>query len=1076
MAVTRSWAEAGSKPAVVAVEAPPRPQRELVWLAAASLLVALGLAQVYAAKSIGFAGAGRVINLNTVSSPQELAPLVESFPSRAERELVALKMFDYLQRARPLPNAGALSALRVTPAEIESDPRWDVMRNRLDAARALPRPVRRLALLPLAKIKQLVAVRTPREFSRQLLLWSAVYFAGFYLVVLAWKLGKFRGDRAFLPALHLLSGIGFVLMVSLRDPLRDTLEFHKFALGVALGCALLALAAVPSFDYRRLSDWCYTPLFGALALFAGLLVFGRGPTGNDAKVNLGPFQPVELIKILIVLFLAGYFTRNWERLRDLRERRVFAGFFRRAGLPRLEHVVPVACAVAVSVALFFVLKDLGPALVTFFVFLAMFGVARGRPGLAVAGLAVLVASVAVGYHFGQPRTVVERIDMWMAPWDNDVHGGNQLAHAIWAFSTGGPTGSGPGWGDPSLIPAGNTDLVLPAIGEEWGFAGVSAVCLLFAFLLARALRAASRAATHYGFFLGLGLASLIAFEMLLISSGVLGVLPLSGVVSPFLSSGNTAMLANFLVFALLASISADSRVPVPAPRHEPLRGSLWPVKAVLAAASLALLAMAARYQVVRDGSFLARDAHSFEEDGVKRPQHNPRLNSLAREIQRGGIYDRNGIPLATASWPELERHRADYAALGISIDDACSRFDSRHYPFGAATEHITGDLRTGDNFHAANASLVEHDSNRRLQGYDYAELAGLVRHRHQPGNPAIARILARHRDVRLTLDIRLQLAATRVLERRLSASGQSKGAVVVMDAASGDVLALVSAPAILPPASRTAAPGNDELLDRARYGEYPPGSTFKLVTAIAALNLDPQLAHRTYLCRRLPDGRAGVVIAGWRRPIKDDVGDLAHGTLDMEGAITVSCNAYFAQLGVHDVGAPALAQIAARLGISTGDPKELRQALPFAAYGQGPVLISPFKMARVTAAIAAGGHMPEGRWIADESNDRADAPAMVLPSEQAAFLARAMRRVVVEGTARNALAGSPVSFAGKTGTAQLDEGLPHSWFTGFAPYDGDSSKRLAFAVLVEHGGYGARVAAPIAREVMETARQLGLIE
>jgi len=73
------------------------------------------------------------------------------------------------------------------------------------------------------------------------------------------------------------------------------------------------------------------------------------------------------------------------------------------------------------------------------------------------------------------------------------------------------------------------------------------------------------------------------------------------------------------------------------------------------------------------------------------------------------------------------------------------------------------------------------------------------------------------------------------------------------------------------------------------------------------------------------------------------------------------------------------------------------------------------------------------------------------------------------------MAGSAISFAGKTGTAQLDTGLPHSWFTGFAPYDGDASRRLAFAVLVEHGGYGATAAAPIAREVMEAACGVGLV-
>ena len=1027
MAVTRSWTAPGSRPAVMAIETPRAPRGEWLWLVTASLLVAAGLAMVFAAKSQDFAAVerklahGELVNLNTVQGPEDLVPVLKS------REETAGRVFEVIERARPLRNTGVLARV-----------------------------------LPLSKLKPLLIVRSPRQFQREFLLWAGLDFAGFYLVALAWRLTRFRGDRTFLPALHLLTGMGLALMLSLRDPLRDTLEFHKFALGVFLGCLLLILPALKPFHYRRLSDWCYTPLYLALGLFGLLLVFGKGPAGNDAKVNLGPFQPVELIKILLVLFLAGYFTRNWERLRDLREKRILPKLFQRTGLPRVEHVVPVMVATAAALVLFFVLKDMGPALVTFFVFLAMFGAARGRPGLVVAGLVLMVASVAVGYRMGQPHTVVQRIDMWLSPWDNEVHGGDQLAHALWAFSTGGPWGSGPGWGDPEMIPAGNTDLVLPAIGEEWGFVGVATVLLLAAFLVARGLRVAQRAETDFGFFLALGLSSLIAFEMLLISSGVLGVLPLSGVVSPFLSSGNTAMLANFLIFALLISISAEGQTG-----H---RLNTRPLRWVLAAATVVLLAAAARYQVVKDADYLARDAHAFEQDGVKRPQHNPRMNSLAREIPRGSIYDRNGIPLATGDWSEMERHAADYQALGISLEQACSRFDNRHYPFGAATAHLIGDLRTGENFHASNASLVEHDSNRKLQGYEYAELASQVRYRHQPGNRSIARILARDRNVHLTVDIRLQLRARDILDRHLQDAGAPRGSVVVLDAATGDVLAMVSAPAPDPRAVHTP----DELLDRARYGEYPPGSTFKLVTAIAALRLDPGLKHRTFLCRTLPDGRAGNTIAGWNRAIKDDIGDRAHGTLDMEQAIAVSCNAYFAQLGVHDVGSKALAETAAQFGISTGDPAELRRNLPFASYGQGAVLVSPFKMARVAAAIAAAGKMPEGRWVADESNSRGDAPLDVLPAEQAQFLAGAMRRVVLEGTARHVMAGTPVSIAGKTGTAQLDEGMPHAWFTGFAPYDGDAP-RLAFAVLVEHGGYGGRVAAPIAREVMEAARDLGLL-
>jgi cell division protein FtsW (lipid II flippase)/cell division protein FtsI/penicillin-binding protein 2 len=1016
MPLTRSWVE--TEPAMLATEQNARVAWGIRWLVVASVAVAAALWGVYTAKITRLSGAP--VDVNRVASADELAPVLAVLPGGAE---LAPKLFDYLERALPIPNAGALTAV-------------------------VPRR-------QLARIKPLLAVRTPAEFKMELLKSAALYFAGFYLVVVVWKLARFRGDRALLPAMHLATGMGFALMISLRDPLRDTLEFHKFALGVLLGCVLLALPAFAWFDYRRLSDWCYTPLFAALGLFLTLAVFGRGPAGNDAKVNLGPFQPVEAIKILLVLFLAGYFTRHWERLRDLRLKQL------PGRLPRIQDVAPVACATAIAIVFFFVLKDLGPALVTFFVFLAVFSAARGRPGLAIAGVVMLVASVAVGYRIGQPRTVVQRIDMWLSPWDNHVHGGDQLAHALWAFATGGPTGSGPGWGDPALIPAGNTDLVLPAIGEEWGFAGVVGVGLLFAFLVARGLRAAARAETTYGFFLAVGLSGLFAFEMLLISSGVLGALPLSGVASPFLSSGNTSMLANFGLFALLASISAN------ASKKPTARPSAVPLKLVLAAAALTLACFAARYQVVDDATYLARDARALEEDNVQRPQHNPRMNSLAREIPRGGIYDRNGVPLATSDWAELARHRSEYLAMGIDLEHAVSRFDNRHYPFGAATRQLTGDLRTGENFHASNASLVEHDANPKLQGYEYAELAPLIRYRHRPGNAGVAGILARDRNVRLTIDVRLQVRAREILDRKLRELRLDKGAAVVLDPASGDVLALVS--------ESTTGSVAEQSLDRARYGLYPPGSTFKLVTAMAALRGNPDLTRRTYLCHTVSDGRAGTRIAGWNRDIKDDVGDRAHGTIDMERAIAVSCNAYFAQLGVHDVGAKALADTAAALGISTGDPAELRHALPFAAYGQGPVLISPFKMARVAAAVAAGGQMPEGRWIADDSNPRSDAARGVLPPAQAAFLARAMRRVVTEGTARNAMAGISVAVAGKTGTAQLDAGEPHAWFTGFAPYGEGATPRLAFAVLVEHGGYGARAAAPIARAIVEAAKELGLL-
>jgi cell division protein FtsI/penicillin-binding protein 2/cell division protein FtsW (lipid II flippase) len=1005
----------------------------LLWLLASSALVATGLFLVYTAKTLPFPdlearlARGEILTLNTTITPAAIEPFLPTLGDAAERILTV---------QRPLVNVGALARNRLVP------------------------------LRSLARIKPLLVVRTPSEFTRQYLLWSGLFFGAFWLVALLWKAARFEGDTTLLPALHLLTGMGLILMASLRDPLRDSLEFRKFAIGAVCGCLLLLLPLLKAFDYRRLASLCYTPLFAALALFGLLLVFGKGPGGTDIKVNLGPFQPVEAIKICLVLFLAGYFSTKWERLRDLSAR------LRGLNLPALPDVLPVFGAVALSLAFFFVLKDLGPALVTFFVFISMFVVARGRPGLALAAAVVMSAGVTAGYRAGIPHTMVNRIDMWLAPWDNDVRGGNQLAHGLWALSTGGLWGSGPGWGDPAMIPAGSTDLVLPAIGEEWGFFGVAAVLLLSAFIVFRALRIAVRARSDYGFLLAFGLGSLLAFEMLLITAGVLGALPLSGVVSPFLSSGNTAMAANFFICALLLSISAH---PGDAPDRDLLATPARRFSYVLAAAAIAFIAMAARYQVFADGDYLARDARSYEEDGVKRAQRNPRLNSIAREIPRGSIVDRNGLPLATGDWSELERHRAEYEAIGIRIEDACSRIDTRHYPLGAAMAQVVGDRRTGENFHATNASLVEHDSDAQLRGYEMAELVPIMRTRHQPGNPALAHILARDRTVRLTLDARLQTRAGEILRKRLAAVRKTNGAVVVMDSASGDVLALVNAPAPDPPGKRTTAPAPSDLLDRARYGQYPPGSTFKLVTAIAALRADPAAAGHAFSCRVFPGGRVGAKIAGWNRPIYDDIGDHAHGSIRMEAAITVSCNAYFAQLGVQDVGSKPLQETTSMLGLWPGELADLRQALPFAAYGQGPVLTTPFKTARVSAAIAAGGRMPQGRWVQNDRAQRGQAPVEILSRSNAELLARSMRAVVTSGTARRAMSGTPLSFAGKTGTAQVDHGPPHAWFTGFAPYDGDPSRRLAFAVVVEHGGYGGRAAAPVAREVMEAAQQLGIL-
>src|SRR4029079_5947441 len=125
-----------------------------------------------------------------------------------------------------------------------------------------------------------------------------------------------------------------------------------------------------------------------------------------------------------------YFAARWEWLRDLREKKLVPRWLGWLDLPRFGHALPWICGVACALALFFLLKDMGPALVTGFLFLVMFAVARGRAGLAILGGAAVVAGVALGYHYGVPHTVADRVSMWLSPWDNDVRGGDQLAHSL----------------------------------------------------------------------------------------------------------------------------------------------------------------------------------------------------------------------------------------------------------------------------------------------------------------------------------------------------------------------------------------------------------------------------------------------------------------------------------------------------------------------------------------------------------------------------------------------------------------------------------------------------------------------
>ncbi len=346
MAVTRSTVESrATRQAVVRTRQSRMP--ELVWLLMAALVVCGAWWLVYSAKARRAASPAPRVNLSEVDRAEQLYPVLSVFQSAGDREFVAKRIFDTLaDREGTLPNAGALARMRVARADLVGNKRLDELRQRAENAKG--DTITLLTPAEFAQIKPQIAIRSIAQFRQQFLLWTGAILAAFLLTNIVWSVRGFTGPWVFLPVLLILTGLGFGLMVALRDPLRDTLIFIPFAEGVAAGCLLMLVASLVNWEAST-AGYSFVPLLGAVVLSMALILFGSGPAGSDARVNLGPFQPVEAIKILLVFFLAGYFAKRWPLLRELREKRfVVPG----VELPPLEYAAPVLIGVGGGAGVF----------------------------------------------------------------------------------------------------------------------------------------------------------------------------------------------------------------------------------------------------------------------------------------------------------------------------------------------------------------------------------------------------------------------------------------------------------------------------------------------------------------------------------------------------------------------------------------------------------------------------------------------------------------------------------------------------------------------------------------------------
>ncbi|AUD01565.1 FtsW/RodA/SpoVE family cell cycle protein [Spirosoma pollinicola] len=789
------------------------------------------------------------------------------------------------------------------------------------------------------KIDHALTVRTPATFFWQF--WGIVFgfLLAFWAVNGFWSLRRFQPDPLLLPILMLLTGFSVLILLAIQDPLQDTLFAGQTVQGIAIG--LVGMTILSQLNIGRFyANWQYDWLFSFqkrtavrqsgwtwLLLAAGLaaltLLVGSGPEGSGVRVNLSflglTFQPSEITKYLLLLFFAGFFAANEQQLRQLPDLRwrftVSFGALAGAGLLML---------------LYLLLGDMGPALVVCFTFLLFYSIARGNLPLTLAtgvgyGLALwllpgwiataLCLAIVTGYMYwkGDARSktgagwmallaeapvllllvmamfafgdmlpfvgdrLADRKAMWLNPWNNDVYGGDHLAHGYWALASGGWSGQGLGKGFANSIPAAHTDMILPSLGEELGGLGVVCVFLLFGILLHRLFLHARRAGQPFSFFLIAGIAIATGIQFLIIAGGSIGLLPLTGISVPFLSYGKISLIINLMAMGAVFSVA-----------HRP--GETTQREYLATHYDLVLMAGITGFLVGigvliahllpivgwKGNNYIVRPARVVTRNGDPVYSYNPRINRLTRALAAGTIYDRNGLILASSSPTLVSQQLRKLQQSGLKADEVerlTKKRLERYYPFGNQLFFWLGDLNTqlfwgqsngyyaeathlselrGFNSRPRKTDLVTTDyradrfspsvqQTRSLSVYDYSELAPALR--AGIDSREVAERKAKNRDVHLSVNADLQVAIQNALAT--SDYRTKRVSVVVLDAGSGDILA-----SAMHPLPNLQTPDAMLLADRDRQKlpylvterdlgmTYPtaPGSTAKILTAMAAFN------------------------------------------------------------------------------------------------------------------------------------------------------------------------------------------------------------------------------------------------
>ncbi len=394
----------------------------------------------------------------------------------------------------------------------------------------------------------------------------AIYLGALLVAHLAQVLTGRRTDQILLPAVALLGGLSLLLMERLPQSLAGQLgglsETQLVWLLLALAIVTTLAIVVRSDAWLRL--YKYTWAAAGIGLLLLTFVFGREVNGARLTLGIGPFslQPSELLKVILVVFLAGYLS---EFRPLLVEQSWPVGPLR---LPPVPYLAPMVAMWAIALGIVVISRDLGAALLFFAVFLLLLYIATARAIYVVVGLLAFVAGAALMYRlFGVVQT---RVDVWLDPWSDPSGAGYQQVQALYAFARGGLLGTGLGAGLPTVggrlpIPAIHTDFPLAALGEELGLVGIMAILGVYLVVIERGLRIAAAAADDFRALLAAGLSLVVGVQAFIIAAGNLKLIPLTGITLPFVSYGGSSLVANAIVVGLLLAIS-DRGVEPPPPR------------------------------------------------------------------------------------------------------------------------------------------------------------------------------------------------------------------------------------------------------------------------------------------------------------------------------------------------------------------------------------------------------------------------------------------------------------------------------------------------------------------------------